>query len=109
MKKIIFVLLVSIALLPVLSVVAQGPPPIITHPQQVIGLLSSILGFVWTIMGIVVVLMLLYAGFMFVTAGGVEDNVRKAKDMVKYSLIGIVIMLLSGGIMALVENFLRGA
>ncbi len=109
MKKIIFVLLVSIALLPVLSVVAQGPPPIITHPQQVIGLLSSILGFVWTIMGIVVVLMLLYAGFKFVTAGGETEAIGKAKDMVKYSLIGIVIMLLSGGIMALVENFLRGA
>jgi heme/copper-type cytochrome/quinol oxidase subunit 2 len=109
MKKIIFVLLVSIAILPALSVVAQGPPPIITHPQQVIGLLSSILGFVWTILGIVVVLMLLYAGFKFVTAGGETEGINKAKDMVKYSLIGIVVMLLSGGIMALVENFLRGA
>ncbi len=110
MKKIIFVLLASIVFLPVLSVIAQGgPPPIITHPQQVIGLLNSILGFVWAIMGIVVVLMLLYAGFKFVTAGGETEAIGTAKDMVKYSLIGIVVMLLSGGIMALVENFLKGA
>jgi len=109
MKKIIFGLLVSIALLPVVSVIAQGPPPIITHPQQVVGLLSSILGFVWTIMGIVVVLMLLYAGFKFVTAAGANEAIKEAKDMVKYSLIGIVVMLLSGGIMALIENFLKGA
>jgi heme/copper-type cytochrome/quinol oxidase subunit 2 len=109
MKKTIFGLLVSTALLPVVSVFSQGPPPIITHPQQVIGLLSSILGFVWTIMGIVVVLMLLYAGFKFVTAAGAQEEIGKAKDMVKYSLIGIVVMLLSGGIMALIENFLKGA
>jgi heme/copper-type cytochrome/quinol oxidase subunit 3 len=109
MKKTIFGLLISTAILPIFSVFSQGPPPIITHPQQVVGLLSSVLGFVWTIMGIVVVLMLLYAGFMFVTAGGAEDNIKKAKDMVKWSLVGIVVMLLSGGIMALIENFLKGA
>jgi hypothetical protein len=109
MKKTIFGLLISTAILPIFSVFSQGPPPIITHPQQVVGLLSSVLGFVWTIMGIVVVLMLLYAGFKFVTAGGETEAIGKAKDMVKYSLIGIVVMLLSGGIMALIENFLRGA
>jgi hypothetical protein len=108
MKKTLFILFAGMFLVPLVAS-TQGPEPIITHPDQLIGLLSSILGYVWTLLTIVVVLMLLYAGFNFITAGGAQEKITKAKDMLKYSLIGIVVMLLSGGVMALIENFLRGA
>ena len=109
MKKLSFIILfVGLVMAPLLSI-AQGPEPIITHPDQVVGLLSSVLGYIWTIMGIIVVLMLLYAGFKFMTAAGDDTKLQEAKDTVKYSIIGIVIMVLSGGVMALIENFMRGA
>jgi len=109
MKKLSFIILFAgLMVVPLLSM-AQGPEPIITHPDQVVGLLSSILGYVWTIMGIIVVLLLLFAGFKFMTAAGNDEEIKKAKEIIKYSVIGIVIMVLSGGVMALIENFMRGA
>ena len=109
MKKIAFILTLGLVLTPVVYLLAQGPDPILTHPEQVIQLLNRILNYVWTIMGIIVVLMLLWAGFTFVTAAGSDDQIGKAKQMVKWSLVGIVVMILSGGVMLLIENFLRGA
>ena len=109
MKKTSLILLIGLVLVSPLALMAQGPPEIITHPEQVIQLLNRILSYVWTIMGIVVVLMLLYAGFTFVTAAGSDDKATEAKKMIKYSLIGIVVMILSGGVMMLIENFLAGA
>ena len=108
MKKIFLSLFAGMMATP-LAVIAQGPPPIITHPDQVVGLLSSILGYVWTILGIIVVMMFLYAGFTFITAAGEQDKITRAKNMITYSLIGVVVMLLAGGVMLLIENFLRGA
>lgn len=108
MKKILSIVALGALLTPVL-VFGQGPEPILTHPDQVVGLLSSLLGYFWTIMGIIVIMMLLWAGFNFVTAGGDETKITKAKHMVQWSLVGIVVMLLSGGVMLLIENFLRGA
>ncbi len=107
MKKLLLISLIVLLASPVF-LFAQ-PPELITHPEQVIQLLNRILNYVWTILGILVVLLLLYAGFNFVTAGGEETKINKAKDMVKWSLVGIIVMLLSGGIMLLIENFLRGA
>ncbi len=108
MKKTFFIIALGLLLLPVVAS-TQGPEPLITHPDQVIGLLSSVLGYVWTILGILVVLMFLYAGFMFITAAGDDDRIKNAKKMVLWSLVGIVVMLMAGGVMLLLENFLRGA
>jgi hypothetical protein len=108
MKKIFFIIFTGLLFLP-LATIGQGPEPIITHPDQVVGLLSSILGYMWTLMGIGVIIMLLYAGFSFVTAAGDNDKINNAKRMIQYSLIGIVVMIMSGGVMLLIENFLRGA
>jgi len=109
MKKISIILALGAILCPLALLFAQGPDPILTHPEQVIQLLNRILNYVWTIMGIIVVMMLLYAGFTFVTAAGSDEKVEQAKKMIKWALVGIVVMLLSGGIMMLIENFLRGA
>ncbi len=88
---------------------SDRPPELVTTPGQLIGVLEWILGFVWVIMGMLVVIMLLYAGFQFVTAAGDTDKIDKAKTMVKYSLVGIVVMVLAGGVITLVENIFREA
>ncbi len=109
MKKTFFIIALGLLLLSAGEALSQGPPPIITHPDQLVGLLSSILGYVWTILGILVVLMFLYAGFMFITAAGNDDKISQARKMVMWSIVGIVVMLMAGGVMLLLENFLRGA
>jgi len=105
MKKIFFILSLGLLTSPfLLSAQSTEPPAPVTTPGQLLNVLNWLLGFVWVAMGMLVVLMLLYAGFQFVTAAGDTDKIDKAKTMVKYSLVGIVVMVLAGGVITLVEN-----
>jgi len=41
-----------------------------------------------------------------VTAAGDADKIGKAKEMVKWGLVGAVVMVLAGGVVALIEALL---
>jgi hypothetical protein len=58
-------------------------------PVIVGNIINVLLGF----LGIVLLGYLLYAGFLWMTAGGEEENVTKAKSMIKNSIIGLVIIV----------------
>ena len=58
-------------------------------PVIVGNIINVLLGF----LGIVLLGYLLYAGFLWMTAGGDEENVKKAKDMIKNAIIGLVIIV----------------
>lgn len=47
------------------------------------------------LLGFVFVLLTLYAGVLWMTAGGTEDNIDKAKKILTASVIGLAIILLS--------------
>ncbi|MDD2486939.1 MAG: hypothetical protein PHS92_01030 [Candidatus Gracilibacteria bacterium] len=46
-------------------------------------------------LGIFVILMIIYAGFLILTSGGNEDKVKKAKAMIKYIVIGMILIVIS--------------
>jgi len=71
--------------------------------EDVIG---AIAGFVFQIALILAPLMLIIAGFLFVTSMGEPDKVRKAKDLALYTIIGLVIVLLARGLVALIAEIL---
>ncbi len=54
-------------------------------------LINAALGLV----GILLLVYLLYGGFLWMTAGGSTEQVKKAKDVMRNTLIGIVIIVLS--------------
>lgn len=54
------------------------------------------------ILGVVAVIMILYSGFLWLTAGGSEENVTKAKKIIKQAAIGIIIISLAYGIVGFV-------
>lgn len=58
-------------------------------PVIVGNIINVMLGF----LGIVLLGYLLYAGFLWMTAGGDEENVKKAKSMIKNAIIGLVIIV----------------
>jgi hypothetical protein len=68
------------------TVVAQG-----TLGQNVTNLINYFLGF----LGLIAVAFLIYAGVLMITAGGDEEKVGKARQIITYAVIGIVIILLS--------------
>lgn len=57
------------------------------------------------LLGIVAVILIIYAGFLWMTAGGTEDRVKKAKDILTASVIGLIIILASYAI----ANFVVGS
>lgn len=46
-------------------------------------------------LGFIFVLLTIYAGFLWMTAGGDESNIEKAKKILTASIIGLAIILLS--------------
>ena len=57
-------------------------------------------------LGLVAVAFLIYAGILMVTAGGAEEQVTKARKIIMYAVIGIVIILLSYTIVTFVTSAL---
>ncbi|MEK7146032.1 MAG: hypothetical protein AAB802_02505 [Patescibacteria group bacterium] len=58
-------------------------------------LIQTILNFALGFLGFVATIMVIYGGFLYVTSAGNDDAVGKAKNILLYSIIGIVIILIS--------------
>ncbi len=65
-------------------------------------LIGNMINVVLSVLGIFFVVMVVYAGFLYMSAGGEEKNVEKAKKLLTQSVIGIVIILLAYSISAFV-------
>jgi len=105
-NKIIIALFSFLVIVPVL-VFAQDP--LIETGDDVIGIINNITNWLWRLFAAVAVLAFLIAGFMYVTAAGDSDKITKANNMVKYGIIGVVVALLSAGMVQLIESLLVGS
>ena len=59
--------------------------------QLVLKIVNFALGF----LGVIAVIMIIYGGFLYVTAAGADEKIQSAKKIIMYSVIGIIIILLS--------------
>lgn len=59
--------------------------------QMVLTVVNYFLGF----LGLLAVVMIIYGGITYVSSAGNDDAVGKAKKIIMYALVGIVIILLS--------------
>ncbi|MFA6304632.1 MAG: pilin [Patescibacteria group bacterium] len=70
-------------------------------PRRItINIINYLLGF----LGIYFVISIIYAGYQWMSSGGEEDKIQGAKDRLKNSIIGLVIILSAGIIVAYVTN-----
>ncbi|MFA5128260.1 MAG: pilin [Patescibacteria group bacterium] len=69
--------------------------------QTVGGIIRAVL----SVIGVLFLGLTIFAGFMWMTASGNEDKVTKAKSILTSSVIGLVIVVASYGITALVFSF----
>jgi len=58
-------------------------------------LVSTILNFFLGFLGFVATIMVIYGGILYVTSAGNDEAVGKAKKILMYAVVGIVIILLS--------------
>ncbi|MCF7917999.1 PKD domain-containing protein [Candidatus Gracilibacteria bacterium] len=59
------------------------------------GYILNVLNFALSFLGIIAVAMIIYAGFLYVTASGDDGQSEKAKNIVMYAAIGILVILVS--------------
>src|SRR5437016_3617011 len=66
--------------------------------QDFTGLIAIITGYVVTVIGAVATLMLIWGAILFVTSGGNEARITKAKKVLIYAVVGIAIALAASGL-----------
>ncbi|MBU0597709.1 pilin, partial [Patescibacteria group bacterium] len=71
--------------------------------STIINIVQWALGF----LGLVAVIMIIYGGFVWMTAGGNQEKVAKAKKIITRAVIGLVIVLLAWAIVLWVFNFIN--
>jgi hypothetical protein len=67
----------------------------------------SIIQWVLGLLGLGAVIMILYGGFTWMTAGGNEEKVEKAKKIITAAVIGLVIILVAWAIVIFALNVLQ--
>jgi len=66
--------------------------------STVVQIVQWVLGF----LGLIAVIFMLYGGFVWMTAGGNEEKVAKAKKVIGAAVIGLIIVLLAWAIVIFV-------
>ena len=84
------------------------PTAPIQDVDDIYDVLDTILGIVYTIFFVVAAFFILYSGFLYLTAAGNEDNLKKAKNQIIYAVIAIVIALIALGVDNIVASVVGG-
>jgi len=113
-KRLLFVVLIVLVLAPILTLAANDPltqaqqiatkinlPTNNSTPQDII--LNSIRYFL-TFIGLVLTASIIYAGFQWILSNGESDKIDKAKSRLKYSILGLVIILAGYSIVLFVNR-----
>lgn len=69
--------------------------------------LQNVIGWAQTFLFALSALFIIIAGFKYMTAGGNEDEIKTAKNMLIYALVGIVLGLIAGGVVNFINDFLQ--
>ena len=59
--------------------------------QLILTIVNYVLGF----LSVIAVIMIIYGGMLYVTAAGKQESIDKGKKIIMYTIIGIVIIMLS--------------
>jgi hypothetical protein len=57
----------------------------------------------------IAVILIIWSGIQYMTAGGSEEKIRKAKQTLMWTIIGLAILISARFIVLLIEEILKGA
>ena len=85
------------ALVPVAPVaLADGPYGPIIKPgtKDIVSTMLGIINYATIAIGVLGVIVFIYAGFLYMTAGGDQSKIEKAKSVMTYAIVGLVVAIL---------------
>ena len=80
-----------------------------SEPRNPVEIIASIIGVFLSFLGIIFLVLVIYGGFVWMTSGGNEAKVLKAKKILERAVIGLIIIMASYGITVFVFNALKEA
>ena len=80
--------------------ITQGTP--VAQKGDLVGLIFRVIQYIIGLLGAVAIIIIIYAGFMWMTAGGSDEKVGKAKKTLMAGLIGLGIIILAYAIASFV-------
>ncbi|RMD51547.1 hypothetical protein D6827_02080 [Candidatus Parcubacteria bacterium] len=120
MGKILAAILISFSFFPLFAKASQFTSVLDNTAKAVYGsasgnesditsIISTIINVFLSILGIVLLVLILYSGFLWMTAGGNSDKVKKARSYLMNAIIGLIIILSAYGISNFIINALQDA
>lgn len=105
-NRIISLLILSVILLPTLvfaeTITIKNPLKVDTLAQ----LINKVIDFVFIMAWMITPIMIIVAGFFFITAQGEPEKILKAKKIVLWSLIGLLVITSAKGLTALFADII---
>lgn len=77
--------------------------------KNLVEIVGNVVKIVLTLLGVVVLVIIIYAGFLWMTAGGNEDQVKKSKQWLINAVIGLALILAAYAISSFVVTNLSSA
>ncbi len=87
---------------------AAGSSGFGNNPQDPRAIVATVIRILLGLLGTIFLCLTLYAGYLWMTAGGNEDDVTKAKTLLTRAVIGLMIILLAYSITIFVFNTVLG-
>ena len=63
--------------------------------SKTITIFTDIVNYINGFLALVIIILILYAGFLVLTSGGDDEKVKKAKNIVKYVVVGVLLLVAS--------------
>ena len=108
MKKALLILTLLNLILPI-SVLANGVIEIKSpiEATSIEALVNNLINFIFYIALAMAPLMIIIGAFYLLTAGGSPSRVETGRNIILYTLIGFVLILLAKGLVALIQQFFK--
>jgi magnesium-transporting ATPase (P-type) len=104
--RIIFSILLFSLLVPLFTKAITFNPPFETKSFE--ELIDAIINFIFWVAMAIVPIMIIVAAFYFLTSGGNTEKLNTAKKIILFTFIGLFIVLLGKGIVAIIKQVLGG-
>jgi hypothetical protein len=106
LKYLVIVIVPLILFTPVIISAADEAGNVNLTVDRLETILNNIKGWFAGIVFIIGTLMMLYAAFLYMTSGGDDSKIEKAKKTLVWGIVGIIVALLAYGIWTTIYNFL---
>lgn len=97
-----------VMLLPVLAMAQIQTAP--TQPltiERILRILNTLINWLFTLLLVVATFFIFYAAYLYLTAGGNEENVGKAKNQLIFAAVAIAVAFVAQGVRFLVEQLVQ--